>query len=429
MPVACCGVATSAQTSADLSNPWFADAAQFMSHSAEIRAALDRSQDATLRIVPGLEIVAPGDLTLLEDWNLYSWRFDGAPGVLTLRAQGDLRFSASLSDGFSATSGSAAFNLPGVATPSWSYRLIAGADAAASDVLGVLALPSLGESGGSLYIDAGTISPSPVGIADYRMVRTGTGSIEVATARDFVLGNAASVLYTAGTAGPGIPITSRSGGLGGRTYPIDGGDVSIHAGRDVLGAPNNQLVTDWLWRSGRPATVANPSAAAWTVNFGRFTQGVGALAGGRVTVAAGRDVRDLSANVASIGRQVGGTTPAASRVEVIGGGVLDVSAGRDLVDGKYFVGRGSLILRAGDSLIRDAANPETSVGTLVALGEAEVSMLARRDLTLGAMVNPTLLPQGLSQQPVTSARSTFTTYGAGSAARLFAVGRRADPAQ
>ncbi|HEU4779769.1 MAG TPA: filamentous hemagglutinin family protein, partial [Steroidobacteraceae bacterium] len=187
-----------------------------------------------------------------------------------------------------------------------------------------------------------------------------------------------------------------------------------------------QMVTDWLWRSGRPEGLANPSATGWTVNFARFMQGLGTLAGGRLDVNAGRDVLNLSASVPTIGRQVGGTTPASSRVEVIGGGRLQVDAGRNMVDGKFFVGGGELVLRAGDSIMNDSAMPETSAGTLIALGDAQVSALARRDLLVGSILNPTLLPQGISQQIQESSRSTFSTYGSDSAARLFAVGGKLD---
>jgi hypothetical protein len=101
-------------------------------------------------LAPGAEIVnRTGNLTLgtptsaaSSDWNLATFRYGAksAPGVLTLRASGNLEFYNTLNDGFApATGGNAvermwlgtllapSANLP-VNTQSWSYRMAAGAD-------------------------------------------------------------------------------------------------------------------------------------------------------------------------------------------------------------------------------------------------------------------------------------------------------------
>ena len=48
--------------------------------------------------VPGLEIDSTGNLTLNTPWNLSTWRFgaNSAPGMLTLRAAGDLLIDQNL---------------------------------------------------------------------------------------------------------------------------------------------------------------------------------------------------------------------------------------------------------------------------------------------------------------------------------------------
>ena len=148
----------------------------------------------------------------------------------------------------------------------------------------------------------GTLPSRPTQAPGFRSIRTGTGSIEIAAAGNIELGNAASTIYTAGIMTEGVNYPGRGASvaeLGGRMYPDRGGDIRIHAGRDVIGAPTNQLVTDWLWRVG--AENDNPAsslAPAWTVNFGRFMQNVAALGGGDVEVDAGGRVVDLS--VASV---------------------------------------------------------------------------------------------------------------------------------
>lgn len=101
-------------------------------------------------LAPGAEIVNLGGNLVLgtstsaasSDWNLATFRYGAksAPGVLTLRASGNLEFYNTLNDGFTpATGGNAvermwlgtllapSANLP-ANTQSWSYRMAAGAD-------------------------------------------------------------------------------------------------------------------------------------------------------------------------------------------------------------------------------------------------------------------------------------------------------------
>jgi hypothetical protein len=228
----------------------------------------DRSAiDPLLVIVPGVEIVNPdGDLTLglangitgstdpqaqsSADWDLSSFRYGSksAPGVLTLRASGDLVFNNTLSDGFTpievgssqtfagnghsqmwlATLMGVSDSLP-VNTQSWSYRLTAGADTAASGFRAVLPASQLGVGKGSVLIGEfypavpnNTNSGSNAGIgvdgqtADsirisstntnlgtrFEVVRTGTGNITISAGRDVQLRNSFASVYTAGVALP-----------------------------------------------------------------------------------------------------------------------------------------------------------------------------------------------------------------------------------
>ncbi len=50
-------------------------------------------------VVPGIDITSTGNLTLASTLDLLNQRFDGEPGVLTLRAAGNLQLNGSLSDG------------------------------------------------------------------------------------------------------------------------------------------------------------------------------------------------------------------------------------------------------------------------------------------------------------------------------------------
>ncbi len=108
---------------------------------------------------PGEELVTRiGDMTLPQnsDWNFNTFRYgpnadpnnigSGEPGILTLRAAGNLILLSSLTDGFMPTSIVPPFDYPydpttqrwlDVLLPpgaqSWSFRLVAGADLAAAD--------------------------------------------------------------------------------------------------------------------------------------------------------------------------------------------------------------------------------------------------------------------------------------------------------
>lgn len=391
---------------------WYADAQSFIAAAAGAAAA---AGDAEFVTRPGIEIRSPGDLTLTADWNLNAWRFDGQPGVLTLRAGGDLNIGSptaanrssagALSDGFATattTSSTVSVVLPG---PSWSYRLVAGSDQSSADLLGVRASDDLPD-GGDFKLANGTYSATA---PQTRVVRTGSGDIDIAAAQDFILGNAASVVYTAGEPSGGVKLSP----LGmTREYPDGGGDVRVRAGRDARGVEGNQLISNWLFRAGNAST-----ATGWTVVYERFQQGIGALGGGDVWLSAGRDIDNLSAVIPSIGRQVGGTTRAASEVEVVGGGDLSVEAGNDIASGVYYVGKGTAEIRAGGALESNRTSSSGPIHTVLALGDGTFDVQARGDLDLETVFNPTMAPPSSANAGFTSV-SYFFTYAPDSAVNL-----------
>jgi filamentous hemagglutinin len=238
-----------------------------------------------LVIAPGVEIVnTVGNLVLGlanvagttsaeglsdADWDLSAWRYGsrGAPGVLTLRAQGDIVFNNSLSDGFTPISKGSASTYAAnghsllwlaplqsvdsarpVNTQSWSYRLAAGADlgsAAFDQVLDAQALDTLQPGRGSVLVGEFFATPVPnnstsgqgAGVggdgqtadtirintannnADrgtrYEVVRTGTGDIQISAGRDVQLRNPFATIYTAGV------------GLADRRSIFTAGDFSV----------------------------------------------------------------------------------------------------------------------------------------------------------------------------------------------------------
>jgi filamentous hemagglutinin family protein len=411
------------------SSPWNAQATTFMANARKVVAALGWAADSALTVLPGIEVRAAagtgnsfGNLRLSSGWNLASWRYPEQPGILTLRAPGSLLLDASLSDGFTDLTGSAAFTLTATGR-SWSYRLVGGADLGSADPLAVRPLHELPDGVGNVQIAAGTPG---IGAANsvLRMVRTGTGDIEVAAGRDFTLGNRASVLYTAGRDGGGV-LLSGSGNLGGRVYPVDGGDIRIFAQGNVRGAQTNRLITDWLWRTGRSPGNLNTIATGWTVNFQRFEQNVGALGGGSVFVRAGGDIDTLSVVAPSIGRQVGGNAAENNRVELLGQGDIDIAAGGDIRGGIFQIGGGEGRIRAGGALTADSGESgRRGLYPILALGTGRFEVTSLGPATIESVVNFSLLPQGISQLGTVNLRnqSYFSSYGVDSMASIKSVG-------
>lgn len=419
---------TSADTST--SSVYYTNASNFMTeYATPATAQLDPANTWNFTLEPGVEIDANGgSITLDSPWDLSpsnGWRFTGAggtsvAGILTLRATGGITFNDSLSDGFtSPTSGT----LISAGSGSWSYRIVAGADLNAANPLAVTT------SAAQPPADV-TIGSASSGA----MVRTGTGFIDVAASGDFVLANPDSVLYTAGKqdtdpADSSAPPRPTCGGssCGGAAvklppYAVDGGNINIDVGDDIDGSPDvDQFVNDWLWRQGGELGVASgeeDAAVAWSVEFAQFDQGVGALAGGDVTVHAGGDIDNFSASIATIGVAESGGS-----VDVKDGGTLTVSAGGSILGGSYYVGAGGMTLAAGNSVGPDAATG--TVSPLIGLGEASVSVTARGNVQVSDIVSPTLLSSGASEvpsQPPSSSLDYFSTYGSASSASLTSIG-------
>ena len=183
------------------------------------------------------------------DWDLSGFRYGklGAAGVLTLRAQGDLIFNNTLSDGFTpiaqpardedfADIGHSRMWLAPLATisdalpinlQSWSYRLSAGADTNASSSSAVLGTDQISENKGSILVgefypavpnssetglnagigakgqtaDTIRISNTKTNKGNrFEVIRTGSGIIDINAGRDVQLRNQFATIYTAGVA-------------------------------------------------------------------------------------------------------------------------------------------------------------------------------------------------------------------------------------
>ena len=389
-------------------------------------------------LAPGAEIIhRTGDLTLgaanstpTSDWNLQNFRFgpNRAPGVLTLRAAGNLTFFNALSDGFAAVTPAAANGnsalwlaplmaqnplLP-LNTQSWSYRLAAGADLTSGEFRSVQPLTALTDSSGFIALGKNLTQAAATGgnnaltssliSQGYQVIRTGSGSIDLAAGRSVRLLNPLASIYTTGTqvADPtGIyaandfvtpilirsPQPSQGASLGAvqqayfAQYSLAGGNINITAGEDIerltrtaLGQlvpdSSRQVPANWLYRrgyvdpdSGKYGAIVvgsgfgsftDPAASTtWWIDYSNFFQSVGALGGGNVTLTAGRNVSNMDAVAPTNARAPRGAPDGPQLVE-LGGGDIAVRAGNNIDAGIYYVERGQGQLEAGGSIITNS---------------------------------------------------------------------------
>jgi len=336
--------------------------AGYTAMNSRLFGQLDSASQSVANVEVGAEIVNPdGTITLSSDWDLSSFRFspNSTAGVLTIRAQGNLVFEGSLSDGFSDSTNAATLLPENSAVPvnnqSWSYNLAAGADLSAAGLNQVLpdnetydpatGLAVPGTTSGSVQL--GNFSSSLNGSAsisdghaaepvdgDYQVIRTGTGDINIAASGDVLLQNQFATIYTAGVSAPTIanfdtPVLSQTGltTLYPAQYSMAGGNVTVSAQGNIAHVTLNnssdtividsekQLPNNWLYRRGYVVQSTDPAAGTgstgdfgttkngdigsttWWVDFSNFFEGIGALGGGNVTLGAGHDVSNVDAVV------------------------------------------------------------------------------------------------------------------------------------
>jgi filamentous hemagglutinin family protein len=427
------------------------DVAALQGQSTAIAAGLHFSSggsDLAPHLLSGVELTqaTPGSLATLAGAGALDFsglRTGADAGVLTVRAAGDLNVANGLHDGF--TSAGRA-----LAGDSWGYRLVAGADVAAADPFATVA-----SSG------AGRLS-----LASTARIYTGTGNIDLAAAGNVVFGNdgagSSASVFTAGQASnftsKGIAAPFAAGayfkapsGLV-RQYTWHGGDVAIRAGGDVLGSDSNQVVNDWLYRSASfqgknfasltGGRIGIYDQTTWWVAFDQFHMDAGALGGGNVTVAAGGNVQDFSAAIPTQGRLGGGTIASpgffSANLLVENGGNLNVRSGGDIIGGSYYVEKGAGLLRAGGG-ITASSQTLTPFSTVLALGDAQVTLEAGDNIDLLTAYNPFLAPQSYlnAEKPLPSASDPntvlpdrildghvlyFSTYAQDSAVNLLSSG-------
>ncbi len=407
---------------------WQRDTQSYMNFAGAIDSRLNANSDVNGRILPGLEIRSKGDMRIDADIDFSSWRYgeNGTPGVATLSAEGDLLINRSISDGLFSGSinteyGAIPVNDFLMTDESWSYRLLAGADRQSAHVMDV------NKGIGDINLSRNT------------KVRTGTGFIDIAGGNDLVLGNDASVIYTAGRASD----TNRWGDMSDEMvafvyyseYPTEGGDIRINVGGDFQGAVSEQSIRDWLMSTGswsRAESHSGEMPTAWGIALTQtdftgnsatsaFRRGVGALGGGDVAINVAGDMQDVSVMMPTSGKPMGEslsldpTVPdfSENRIKITGGGRLNIAAGGDINGGVFYLGEGKGDIRTGGGLLAG----DNGVYPVLAMGDTRFTISSKNRLGIGAVYDP------LIEQPTfNSAGNTyFFTYSDSSSLSLTSV--------
>ncbi|PIF77651.1 filamentous hemagglutinin family protein [Variovorax sp. 54] len=412
-----------------------------------------------LAVMPGIDIRSAGDIALNSDWNLFTDFAGAREGSLTLRAGGNLRVNGHLSDGFDAADRTGRLQQGA----SWNLRLVAGADLTSAHTLALKPLAAQGAGSGSVIVGTANTAvpseddPKPDNGAG-KLIRTGTGDLEVRAGRNLTLAHKASVIYTAGrkdtttwsdfsTANPNA------------SYGIEGGNLDIAAQGSIEAQPSGQRFTEWLNRQGNlnfdryfgayetnerlppPESgyvLMPPEQSSWWINYGAFQQGVGALGGGNVKVNAGGDLTNLVVALPTHMRMRGGRTGTeAMTMEVRNGGAMEVDAVGAIRGGQYYVARGHGDLRAGETTIghqvtvwRNKGEPDQSVtvlpvAPLLAVGDATLRLRTAGDLVLQTVIDPLMVrygDDGTGSHPRTDYGAYMSGYTDRTAVRLVSTG-------
>ncbi|WP_244136084.1 MULTISPECIES: filamentous haemagglutinin family protein [unclassified Burkholderia] len=324
-----------------------------------------------------------------------------------------------------------------------SFRVVAGADLDSTNPLTVTAASASTKSTGSgnvtfdghtAYVDANGLA-----LLAPTAIRTGTGSIDVASAKDIALFDAGStpandptvmvvpgVIYTAGAPAAGMPAQGSDVAIVHPSWtgkqdilvtpavnPDSAGDITIHAQGNIVGAERLTDATGavtgtqgsdisqfwWQWMQvGNPtgtvgATFPVTQTVRTSINFGAFDQGV-LSSGGNISVSAGGNISDLSVSLPTTWYLTAANTDHPT-VNTVGGGNLTVHAGGDILSGGYFVAKGSGSITAGGKIGSDIAVPSTLVGqppvvldTLLATQDGVFDASARQGASIGRVLNP-----------------------------------------
>jgi filamentous hemagglutinin family protein len=475
-----------------------------------------------LHVQPGLELdnlhsdvnnggITFQDVNLLDPVNFAptplaidfsSLRFGAAgnePGWLTVRAVGDITLDATFSDGFQAdpstgltTDAGAPLTMWSGSGPlplSWSYRFTSGAAAASANPTATAQAAVFEASddpndhlagkgnlliGDTLY--AAAFDPT-TGFESFAnptvLIRTGTGSIDLAAGGSVSLLNVFAEVYTAGvntpdpagfTHGFAYNNAMNNGILAGPfgnfegtdltlAVPTGSGDITIKARGDfnqptVVSTATGLTGYDLMWTfpgtndvpwlgidgssNANPAVNgifgpgANVAQSTEFVDFDALSNGgnlysfgasllptgagIAAVGGGSISLSAGGNVNDAFLYVISPFRVTGGGSAGDPAIMTrYGSGNLTVAAGGNIAGGVTYVDNGLARISAGSAVTATAISQGNQSGLAIGLGDASALVTARSGIDIGQVFQTTQSVQGLANGD----RQQMSLYGPG----------------
>ena len=416
-------------TDTSTSGQYYKETNLFMANAATVKNTLvssldlSGSDDNSFHLVPGIEIQSQGDMTLSSAWNLSTWRFgvDHEPGMLTLRAGGNLYITKDLSDHptKSLTSLTA-----GTLMDSWGITLAAGADLKSADTMAVISTPNTGDlnigsnlvytesaplhfaSGGDTIMQARTaaapgymVSPTmKYNLATFDgdikgevggnlfltgsdqnqkggAIQSAAGDIDLSVNGDAVLGTDGAI-RTTGYVEPSPYYTYISYWKYG-----NGGGITLDVGGDVKGGINPNA-----WDTGIAAYDAEANyqvSPTWVASYADKTTGTNPLSSTRGIATMGGGDLFIRTN--------GDFFASAGTFGLNGESDLKIVSGRD-INGRFLVKDGVCELDAMGNIGTDQQN-STNVNVQNMAVEAfntDVRLTAQGDIALGSVVNPNL---------------------------------------
>lgn len=414
-------------------------------------------------LMPGIEIRNTlGDLTLGADWDFssksgssYVWRYgsdNSIPGVLTLRAAGNVNIANKLVDHPTAM----ASLTSSTAQHSWSFNLAAGADmtanTASANYLSVK--PGTGDlaiaanklvytenavinfaSGRDTTIGSGNAagyminSDLKYNLASYNgdirgyagqdliigggAIQTATGNIDLTVERDVQLNVSGSAIRTTGeTTATATKIDQTTVSLLQQYWTYaHGGNVTLTAGR---------YIGQWVSVSQAWQTFSDSNAwDAFTqikfrssptiINYGMFsanytkgTSGIATMGGGNVYVRSGGDFLTQVGAFGTGGWDYSGVISEGSAWK---GGNLSIYAGGD-IDGRFLNMNGYGMISAMGNFGSSAAYHQQQIE----LFNSKMNVAALGEIQIAAIANPTLVDPNKKNTNSGSAIVEFLTY-------------------
>jgi filamentous hemagglutinin family protein len=417
-------------------NTWKNDTTLYMTNAAAIRSDLLSGLTMTgmeagaFHFRPGVEVRSSGNLTLSTAWNLSSWRYDGEPGMLTLRAAGNLTLNNDLTD--APTARGALLSTTAVNT--WGITLAAGAELTSADTL-------------SVKTGSGDLK-----VADTKVVYSEKAPVAFAAGNDVLVGSGRATGYMVNST-LRYSIGSYAGdvtGYAGRDLVVSGGggvetavgDVDLQVGRNLyLSGRNDDMsanlsaVSGAIRTTGEADTTANMTKYQTYAGGGDISVDVGGFIAGTIPLTGGWDsyytVRRLmpDGSTKNIGYWIPDYTSTATRgIAAMGGGDVEISARGDFYGQAGTFGVGDLRLfsggdLAGRLLVRSGTGEVWSMGsvgspssleqgnTVLELFDARAGLFARGNIDLGAVLNPSLANSAIVATANTSVTNiTYSHY-------------------